>query len=491
VSRGRWWRPPHLALLNDWLVDLEARRRRRIIVEMPPRHGKSELVSRYLPAWYLGRHPLQRVMLASYEWSFARLWGRRAREVIDVHGAALFGASIKRGARDQTSAAAEWELVGGDGGMLTAGVGGAITGRGADLLIVDDPTKNAEEAASPTIQDRNWDWWTSTASTRLEPDAVVAVIGTRWHERDLIGRILGEDGAAWDVLTLPALAEADDPMGRAEGEALWPERYDLEALEAIRHTLGSYFWSALYQQHPSPEAGGIFDRAWWQRYQPLEVLAAENGHIRPRPGFRGAGFLDTAQVDKPGSDYSALATWYTDGTRLFVAGVQRGRYTFPELLQVCVDWVAAHPGCPLVVEETPWCLPLIQSLELARLPVIRWKVGGHSKVDRARAVSPYAESHLVYLPHGAEWVGEWVEEHAAFPHGAHDDQVDTTSMAIMYLMGFGGGVEFPLGKSMKVTDAREQPKPGVDPYHFAPPEYRDPEQERREEGANLGRAWTP
>lgn len=220
------------------------RTERRLLVTMPPRHGKSEFLSLYFPTWYLGVWPDRRVMLASYEASFAESWGRKSRDMMREVGCEVFGVRV----RESPSAASHWEIEGREGGMSTAGVGGPLTGKGADLLIIDDPIKNAEEANSPTIREKIWDWYRSTAYTRLEPDGVVIVIQTRWHEDDLAGRVLrdaDEGGEPWRVVNMPAIDEA--------GRPLWPERFPIDKLRRIERTLSPYFWSALYQQKPIRE----------------------------------------------------------------------------------------------------------------------------------------------------------------------------------------------------------------------------------------------
>ena len=249
-SGGRWQLARHLAAVDRAVMDaLAGRAPRLLLVEAPPRHGKSEFISRHLPAWYLGRFPARRVLLASYEAQFARSWGRKARALIEQHGRELFGVRL---ATRQT-AAADWQIAGSGGGMVTAGAGGALTGRGADLLIVDDPIKNAEQAASQRLRDKLWDWWQSTASTRLEPGGCAIVMATRWHEDDLTGRLLRQQSVGQPLrrLSLPALAEAGDLLGRSPGEALWPERWPREVLLARRQTLDAYWWAALYQQRPA------------------------------------------------------------------------------------------------------------------------------------------------------------------------------------------------------------------------------------------------
>ena len=258
--------PAHLLLIDEVLVEgvWRARERRRdrpeiILVTAPPRHGKSTVTSLYYPAWFLGTFPERRVILASYEADFAATWGQKTRQLLEDHGPSLYGVRVD----DSSRAASRWDLHRHPGGMVTAGVGGPIIGRGAHLLVIDDPLKNAEQAASPTIREKQWEWWLSTARTRLEPGAVVVIVMTRWHEADLAGRLLGGSRDGGDPVTeirLPALAERNDRLGRDAGEALWPERFNRDYLEHTREVQGPYWFSAIYQGRPTPDEGGIFDR---------------------------------------------------------------------------------------------------------------------------------------------------------------------------------------------------------------------------------------
>jgi predicted phage terminase large subunit-like protein len=255
ASQGRWLPARHLNYLDQAILEsideAAAGRLEGLVVSMPPQHGKSELCSRYLPAWFLGRYPDRRVILTSYEADFAASWGRKARDLLEQWGW-LFGVRVHR----RSGAAARWDLDGREGGMTAAGVGGPITGKGAHLLIVDDPIKNDEEARSSTFRQKQWDWWMSVATTRLRPGALIIVIQTRWHRDDLTGRILrqAEDkGRHWRVVTFPAVAEEADVLGRERGEALWPEVFSKERLEGVRAMKTNYFWQAMYQQNPQAE----------------------------------------------------------------------------------------------------------------------------------------------------------------------------------------------------------------------------------------------
>lgn len=253
----RWNPAPHLQFISREIVQLIWRARAGdepsiLAIETPPRHGKSELVSKWLPAWYLSLWPERNVMLASYEANFARTWGRKARSV--VHELS-----------DDTGQGSDWRTKDG-GGMVTAGVGGALTGRGASLLVIDDPIKNAEESQSSTIRDKHWDWWQSTASTRIEPGGCAIVMMTRWNRDDLIGRMLREnnlDGRQIKRITLPAIAKRNDPLGRVEGEPLWPSRWPVDALDRIRNSISPQWWEAMYQQNPRAFGQAEFPDEWF------------------------------------------------------------------------------------------------------------------------------------------------------------------------------------------------------------------------------------
>lgn len=433
---------------DEWLPFL------RLVVEMPPRHGKSELISKYFSAWYLGTNPTHHIILSSYEANFARSWGRKAREVLEATGEEAFNVNVSR----TTSAANDWELAGTGGGMITAGMGGAITGRGANALLIDDPVKNSEQAASEAIQSRNYDWYVSTAYTRLETDengleGIVLLVQTRWHEADLTGKVLADeegldDGEVWYVLEMPAVAMENDILGRKVGEALWPQRYDLKRLDRIRRRLKTYWWSALYQQRPSPEQGNLFKRQWWQYYDTLP----EGEHF-------GYISVDTAGFEDGGDgDYAVMAPVVRAGKDLYwLRDFMRGRFAFPDLVQKCID-LHDITGLPFLIEETAWAKPLIQTLKAKVGSVVTFKTGGQSKTvraSRAMAVTPYAESAQFYLPRNAPWVPDFIEEHAQFPKGAHDDQVDTTSQVAIRLLVERRGAGGPPARSTTARFTRK------------------------------------
>lgn len=428
ASRGQWHVARHLSLLDEKLCDLAARKIKRLIVTMPPRHGKSQLCSRYFPAWYLGTHPNDRVILCSYEANFAAEWGGRARDVLDEYGS-LFGVKV----RDDSSARDDWKITGREGGMVTAGVGGPITGRGANLLIIDDPVKNAAEAGSPTYRQRVWEWWTSTALTRVEPDGVVLLIMTRWNEDDLAGRLLrqnddGEDDdERWDVLNLPAIAEDDDQLDRKPGEALWEERWPLAKLKARMKRLGGYVWNALFQQRPSPEEGNVFKRAWFPESRRIDAA--------PRSATRAVRYWDLAATkQQPGTDpdYAVGCLMRTNGDRFWICDVKRLRGSPNDIESTLISTAASDgPDVSVRVEQEPGASSKLYIDSLARR-MNRYDLKGikssADKVTRARPFAAACEREDVVLVRG-EWNEQFVEELCKFPNATHDDQVDAASGA--------------------------------------------------------------
>lgn len=300
LTGGREMQAPHLDIIDRIYQRIAAGERLRVMVTMPPRAGKSRRTSRWGPTWYLRRQPDHRFMLASYAAHLADDHGRWVRNTITEHAQTL-GISLKYGSQ----AANRFDIDGHEGGMVTAGVGGALTGRGAHVAAVDDPFKGSEDAGSPTQRDRVWDWWQSVLLTRLEPQGSVLLVNTRWDDDDLSGRLLKEEPEDWIVIDLPALAlTADDPLGRAPGEALWPERFNTEDYARIRKSVGERVWWALYQQQPRPLEGGVWQWAWitanristeaWRGITPSRIVVAidpsgGSGATNDETGIIGAG----------------------------------------------------------------------------------------------------------------------------------------------------------------------------------------------------------
>ena len=431
----QWRRFRHLNVLNEKLCNIAYGQSKRMMIFMPPRHGKSEFVSKYFPAWYLGRFPSKRIILASYETTFANSWGAKARDVFSAHCQEIFGEKVKKG----TSSKGNWGTES-DGGMQCAGAGGPITGKGADILIIDDPIKNDEEANSSTYRQKLWDWWLSTASTRLEPRGSVILVQTRWHEDDLSGRILKQGGGDWDVVSLPAIAEEGDLLGRNLGDPLCPERYPLEELHKMRDDLGPYVWSSMYQQRPSPLEGGLFKRSWIKYFDQLDgqsdLYGLEGGGIISDSESYKFVTVDLAASLKTTADYTCMCVWsVTAKNELMLIDVVRERLEGPDQLKMIRDlfkkWSPVYVG----IEKAGYQLTAIQALSREGLP-IKELIPDKDKVSRALPATARMASGTVYFRRGAHYLVDIEDELLHFPNGRHDDFVDNLSYAVNEIQSF-------------------------------------------------------
>jgi predicted phage terminase large subunit-like protein len=429
---------PALQLIDAELVAVADGRCERLILSMPPQEGKSQRASRRFPTWALTRNPDLRIAIASYELRTARRWGRAIRDDITTHSARL-GLAVNPAA----SAAHEWQLAGHNGGVYSVGIGGALTGRPVDLLVIDDPIKDRRQADSLTYREMVWDWWTDVALTRLAPGAPVVVILTRWHEDDLAGRLLAADDGDWRVVNIPAQADHDpgrgevDPLGRAPGEYMLSARGRTTLdWERKRTAVGSRTWAALYQGRPSPAAGGVFQRGWWREYTtPLWVERPDGTRIVPGQ-VEICQSWDMAFKDTAGSDYVVGQVWARRGAEAFLLDQVHGRLSFVETCQALRRLSARWPQAAAKFVED-------KANGTAVVNALRRTVGGLIPVEpeggkeaRAAAVSPFVEAGNVWLPAPelCPWVGDLIEETAAFPNGAHDDQVDALSQALNRLL---------------------------------------------------------
>lgn len=429
---------PHLELLSSKLLEAATQADKRIIVSMPPRHGKSEMTSHYFPPWYLCNWPNKQLLLAAYESTFAAEWGGKARDTAIEFGEEVFGVHVDK----DNSSRDNWRVFHGSKNagqgilseramrqagrsysiMRTAGLGGPVTGKGADLAIVDDPVKNNEDALSGAARENKWQWWQSTMYPRLHKNGSAIVVQTRWHEDDLAGRLinLSEEGREeWDIINLPALAEENDILGREPGEPLWPEKFDESRLKKIREVQGAYWFSAMYQGRPAPLEGGYFKRKWFsERYNSLPRMQ------------RVIQTVDAAFKVGLDNDYSVIATWGTDGVNYYVIDIVRAKLEFHELKAAMKDQFWKHQPSGVYVEEAAAGISIIQEFQReSMLPVIGKPVFGND-ISRALAITGICEAGKVKLPARAAWVADWVEEHISFPNGAHDDQVATSYYAL-------------------------------------------------------------
>lgn len=421
-SRGLWQRALHLDKLCGALEAVERGEIDRLMVFMPPRHGKSEVCSKKFPAWYLGRNPGKEIIICSYAADLAYDFSRIARDTLRERGPELWEIKVS----SDSSAVGRWGIEGKRGGCVAAGVGGPITGRGAHVGIIDDPFKNAEEAASQTIRDKVWEWYRSTFRTRLAPGGAIVLVMTRWHEDDLAGRLIAEmqaGGEQWTIIEMQAEAEEGDPLGRAIGETLWPEHgFDKAWAEATKVAVGSYFWQALYQQRPSAPEGEILKRGWWKFYKAIPADLQEVIQS-----------WDMTFKDSDGSDFVVGGVWGRKGADKYLLDQVRGRMDFPTTLAAVKALTAKWPQARAKLVEDKANGPAVIAMLKREIPGLIPVEPQGSKMARVAAVSPEIEAGNVYLPDPsiAPWVNDFIEECAAFPNGKHDDQVDQMSQALL------------------------------------------------------------
>lgn len=445
-----WYK--HCVILAEALQRVADGECTRLMVFMPPRHGKSELVSRLFAAYYLYRNPERWIGMNCYGADLAYGMSRNARENYQRAGAVL---------SNDAWAARHWET-GYGGGMWAAGVGGPITGKGFHLGIIDDPLKNSEDAQSPKIRQTQKDWYGSTFLSREEPGGAVIVVQTRWHNDDLSGYLLEqeneEEPERWHIVRFEAIRERLDGDAipatctqetdfRQPGEALCPERYPLRKLEKLRNKLGEYFFGALYQQRPQPASGAIFKREWWDREQ-NRYDGADRAH-RNRVVARWIVY-DTALKDGAGNDYSAAAVWELwPDYRIAIRHMWNERIQsalLPERMQADAEqWNKDGKLRGLVIEDKGSGTNAIQTLRMAApqwlADMIFEFMPTGTKTYRARLASIWCERNCVLLPTPSMQNGDWYNalldpntgQLWLFPHAAHDDMVDTISSGIMYL----------------------------------------------------------
>ena len=305
TTHGRWKHARHLDLLCEYLQVVENGEIDRLIITMPPRHGKSMTVTESFPSWFIGRDPERRVIEVSYGSDLAQRFGRSNRKKIDEFGTEIFNIQISR----DNASVTNWSIEGHSGGMISTGIGGSITGQGADLLIIDDPIKNRKEAESLTYRESVWAEWVDTLSTRLHPNGRVIVIMTRWHEDDLAGRLLNQS-TRWELVNLPAIAEGDDILGREIGEPLWPEHgFNKDWYEEKKTQSGTRSWASLYQGHPAPLEGNLFKSLMFKYFTVKNNCYIVNDKVYEIGSCRIFQTCDVAGSKKASADYFVLGTF--------------------------------------------------------------------------------------------------------------------------------------------------------------------------------------
>lgn len=452
------WYHRHLCGVLDRFISGELK---RVMVFMPPRHGKSELVSRRLPAYILGSKPDSKIIACSYGDSLAKDMNRDCQDImdsgpyLDLFPESVLPGSISRtiahGQRIRNSETFQLALKKYTGQYTGAGVGGPITGKGADFGIIDDPVKNEEEANSSVIREKVYRWYTSTFYTRLEGDASILLTMTRWHEDDLAGRLLAlaaadPDADQWHVINFPAVCEvAAAPDERQIGEVLWPGKFGPERMKKIKTVVGPRVWAGLYQGHPCTDEGGLFPESCWE--------------ILPKPPARlsrTVRYWDRAATQNGGSDYTVgTLMGMRDGGGPVVLDVVRLQGT-PDIVEATIKNIAACDGTATTIgiEEDPGSAGKFESAYYVRQLSgydVRVVPARDNKVVRARPYSAQALAGNVALVNGP-WVPDFVFEHKHFPWGRHDDQVDATGGAFGLLLGDIGYAALELNDSALVCE---------------------------------------
>ncbi len=407
------WDWPYLRYVQAHLDKVTAGKIDRLMLFLPPRHGKTEMTTIRYPVWRLERRPEMRVIIGAYNQLLANKFSRKARRI----------AEQRLELAQDHMAVEDWETATG-GGIRAVGVGSGITGQGGHLIVIDDPVKSRKEAESPTYREAVWDWYTDDIYTRLEPGGAIVLIQTRWHEDDLAGRILAsEDAASWTVVSLPAEAEENDPLGRVPGEALCPDRYPVEVLARIRTVLGSLSYYALYQQRPQPETGAVLQRQWFPRRGPIDRRFA-TWVIQA---------WDTAYEEGQESDYSACLTLGVQPPWIYVLDAWRARIETPELLrQMKAKYEQWRPNVVLVEDRGSGKTSKQTLRAQTLLPIVGVQPVG-SKVARAKLVTGMCEAGRVIIP-PVPWGDDLLDELVRFPSGPHDDQVDAFVYALRYVI---------------------------------------------------------
>ena len=419
--------PAHIKLLAHKLEEVERGNIKRLAIFMPPRHGKSQLTSQFFPAWYLGRNPSKFVIATTYAQDLADDFGRSVRNQIQDED---YNRIFNDCTLSKDSSSVRRFHTTGSGVYYAVGAGGAITGRGAHLLLIDDPIKGREDADSDAMRSNLIDWYRSTAYSRLMPGGSIILIQTRWHEDDLAGWILRETShEPWEVIELPAVLDekASKILKRPKGQALWPEAYDKKRLEEIKKTAGSREWNSLYMQRPSAEEGNILKRYWWKEWK--EDNPPECNYILQS--------WDTAYTVKSTSDYSAVTTWgifENNGIQnAILLSARRERWEFPELKSEAIKLYNEFRPDVVLIEAKASGWSLIQELQRAGIPITPFNPKKADKKTRAHSVTPLFESGRVWYPSSKYWAEDVINQCAQFPSSNYDDLVDSTTQALMRL----------------------------------------------------------
>ena len=415
----------HHRIIAEKLERIASGDLKRLIVNMPPRHSKSEFASYLMPSWFLGRNPKLKIIQATMNTELAVRFGRKVRDLIadPIYREIFPDTDLKQ----DSQAAGRWETSAG-GEYFAAGVGAAMTGRGADLLIIDDP-HSEQDALSASAYDNAYEWYTSGPRQRLQPGGTIIIVQTRWSKKDITGRLLAAQAKdvmadQWEVVEFPAIMPSGDP--------LWPEFWKKDELLKVKASLSVGKWNAQWQQNPTSEATAVIKRDWWREWEEDDI---------PDLDYVIQSY-DTAYSKRETADYSAITTWgvfqpqRNGDQHLILMDAKKGRWNFPELKEVALEENEYWEPDLILIEAKASGQPLADEMRLLNLPVGtfspgRRKGGNMDKTTRMHIVSPIFESGKVWYPEGEKFADEVIEEVASFPNGDHDDFCDSMTMALM------------------------------------------------------------
>lgn len=473
---------PALDVIDEAIVWAYTTPGARLIVSMPPQEGKSQRVTRTGVLWALLRNPELRIGIVSYAKNLAESFGRDIRNWIASHNGTDGTLDLRLRIASDNGAAARWQLDDHQGGVYCVGIGGGLTGRPIDALVIDDPFADAEQADSPAYRQKVWEWWQAVGATRLAPGAPVIVINTRWHEDDLVGRLLAaEDGNIWRVINIPALADHDpdkgqtDTLGREPGQWMVSARGRTEAeWEAIKIRSGSRVFSALYQGNPTPDVGNVWQRHWWRRYDtPLWTVNPDGVTYTVPEADEVIMSWDMAFKDTKSSDYVVGQVWARRGANAYLLDQVRNRLSFTETVDALQTLITKWPDARARLVEDKANGTAVISLLKGKVPGLIPVNPTDSKYGRAVAVAPFIEAGNVHLPSPRIALfdtGVFVDETAAFPNDTHDDQVDAASQALARLFLDPAGAAAWAAYVASLAEAQKrapEPEPDPDPLTAA------------------------
>jgi predicted phage terminase large subunit-like protein len=441
--------PKHIKFIGKKIqkaIEKKSEKNRMLIISIPPRHGKSELISKHLPPWYLGTYPENRIILTSYSSELSDKHSDYAKDIFAKWGPYLWNVHPSKSTYNR----AAWDTEK-YGGCISAGVGGSITGFGADLLLIDDYVKGHEEAESKTQREKLWNWWQTVASSRLHPNSVVVILCTRWHTDDLSGRLIkqkkeeGEDFPFdFEYINLPAIAEENDPIGRQPGEALWPERFSAEQLLNVKKTSGSHGWATLWQGHPSA-IGGMLYKSHYFRYFTVDWQTSDylcypfdQEPIRvPKSDLRIIVTVDPSLETKTRNDPAGMLAWgYARKCKLWLLlDALKGKFPHEKMIDIILNFAFKNRANEVFVENEKIGKVLVKQsagndkIQGLNIPFKEVATKNKDKFSRNVPMASYVENQRVYFNKNAPWLAEYENDLCVFPDADDDCWADCTGYA--------------------------------------------------------------